>query len=99
MGEDGGINQLSPDIVLWDSHPLQLGATPLQVFVDGIPQLKDPHVSRKAPKSSAGPPSTPDFTREAEQAVKHEGLPPLEPVRRLRLGHKVREDLSSQEDE
>ncbi|KAL1674796.1 hypothetical protein EV122DRAFT_219970 [Schizophyllum commune] len=77
------------DIVLWDSHPLQLGATPLQVFVDGIPQLKNPHVSRKAPESSAGPPSTPDFTREAEQAVKHEGLPPLEPVRRLRLGHKV----------
>ncbi|KAL1701180.1 hypothetical protein EV121DRAFT_212640 [Schizophyllum commune] len=77
------------DIVLWDSHPLQLGATPLQVFVDGIPQLKDPHVSPKAPESSAGPPSTPDFTHEAEQAVKHEGLPPLEPVRRLRLGHKV----------
>ena len=89
MGEDGGINQLSPDIVLWDSHPLQLGATPLQVFVDGIPQLKDAHVFPKAPESSAGPPTTPDFTREAEQAVKYEGLPPLEPAKRLRIGHKV----------
>ncbi|KAI5891592.1 composite domain of metallo-dependent hydrolase [Schizophyllum commune H4-8] len=77
------------DIVLWDSHPLQLGATPVHVFVDGIPQLKDPHVSPKAPERATGPPSTPDFTREAEQAVKYEGLPPLEPVKRLRPGHKV----------
>lgn len=27
------------DVVLWDRHPLQLGATPLQVYVDGIAQL------------------------------------------------------------
>ncbi|KAL1686090.1 hypothetical protein GGG16DRAFT_118255 [Schizophyllum commune] len=77
------------DIVLWDSHPLQLGATPLQVFVDGIPQLKDAHVSSKALERAIGPPTPPDFTREAEQAVKYGGLPPLEPVKRLRLGHKV----------
>ena len=25
------------DVVLWDSHPLALGATPIQVFIDGIP--------------------------------------------------------------
>src|ERR1700734_3270270 len=24
------------DIVLWDSHPLALGAAPIQVFIDGI---------------------------------------------------------------
>jgi hypothetical protein len=24
------------DVVLWDSHPLALGATPIQVFIDGI---------------------------------------------------------------
>lgn len=27
------------DIVLWDSHPLSVGATPLQVFVDGKASL------------------------------------------------------------
>ena len=25
------------DVVLWDSHPLALGATPIQVFIDGVP--------------------------------------------------------------
>jgi imidazolonepropionase-like amidohydrolase len=30
------------DIVIWDSDPLSLGATPLQVFIDGIPQFEDP---------------------------------------------------------
>ncbi|KAH6879907.1 hypothetical protein B0T10DRAFT_520013 [Thelonectria olida] len=28
------------DLVVWDSHPLTIGATPLQVFVDGNAQLK-----------------------------------------------------------
>lgn len=32
------------DLVVWDSHPLSVGATPLQVFVDGIPQLDDSKV-------------------------------------------------------
>ena len=27
-------------IVIWDSHPLALGATPRQVYIDGIPQLE-----------------------------------------------------------
>ena len=27
------------DVVIWNSHPLRLGATPLQVFIDGQPQL------------------------------------------------------------
>ncbi|GAA6021304.1 hypothetical protein JCM11491_005797 [Sporobolomyces phaffii] len=31
------------DVVLWSSHPLSLGATPSQVIIDGIPQLKHPH--------------------------------------------------------
>ncbi|CAB4400218.1 unnamed protein product [Rhizophagus irregularis] len=30
------------DIVLWDSHPLDLGATPLEVYIDGIPQFDTP---------------------------------------------------------
>ncbi|KAJ2904607.1 hypothetical protein MKZ38_007586 [Zalerion maritima] len=30
------------DIVVWDSHPLSIGATPLQVYIDGVPAL-DPN--------------------------------------------------------
>lgn len=30
------------DIVLWDSHPLQVGSSPLKVFIDGIPVLDTP---------------------------------------------------------
>lgn len=30
------------DIVVWDSHPLDLGATPLEVYIDGIPQFDTP---------------------------------------------------------
>ncbi|KUJ07432.1 composite domain of metallo-dependent hydrolase [Mollisia scopiformis] len=42
------------DIVLWDSHPLSVGATPLQVFIDGRATL-DPEIvesSRTAVQSS-----------------------------------------------
>ncbi|KAF6835854.1 hypothetical protein CMUS01_05635 [Colletotrichum musicola] len=28
------------DLVVWDAHPLSIGATPLQVYIDGKPQLK-----------------------------------------------------------
>jgi hypothetical protein len=68
------------DLVVWDSHPLALGATPAQVFIDGIPQLDAPHV---VPKSEAfqGLPKVPNFDREAEEAVVFEGLPPLLPER------------------
>ncbi|GAA5872453.1 hypothetical protein JCM1840_006065 [Sporobolomyces johnsonii] len=31
------------DVVLWSSHPLALGATPQQVWIDGVPQLEKPH--------------------------------------------------------
>lgn len=37
------------DLVLWDRNPLELGATPLQVFVDGIP-LFDSHPIEQAVK-------------------------------------------------
>ncbi|EHK48366.1 carbohydrate esterase family 9 protein [Trichoderma atroviride IMI 206040] len=32
------------DIVVWDSHPLSIGATPLQVFIDGRAQLDESQV-------------------------------------------------------
>ncbi|TCD63037.1 hypothetical protein EIP91_006073 [Steccherinum ochraceum] len=64
------------DLVIWDSHPLALGATPKQVFIDGIPQLKDPHHAEK-PKAFQELPRVPNFDDEARDAVKYEGLPPL----------------------
>jgi imidazolonepropionase-like amidohydrolase len=68
------------DIVLWDSHPLALGATPKQVFIDGIAQITTPHVNPK-PASFQIVPKTPEFDQEAKDALKYEGLPPLAPRR------------------
>lgn len=68
------------DLVIWDSHPLALGATPAQVFIDGIPQLDEPHVVSK-PRIFQDLPNVPNFDREAEEAVAFEGLPPLLPER------------------
>ncbi|TDL21140.1 hypothetical protein BD410DRAFT_316586 [Rickenella mellea] len=69
------------DIVVWDSHPLSLGATPTQVYIDGIPQFSDPYTLTK-PYPFHVLPETPDFDKEAKEAVEFEGLPPLEPRRR-----------------
>ncbi|CAL1706960.1 unnamed protein product [Somion occarium] len=66
------------DLVIWDSHPLALGATPIQVFIDGIPQLSSPHVVEK-PKAFQVSPKVPNFDKEAKDTVNYEGLPPLEP--------------------
>ncbi|SMQ46056.1 unnamed protein product [Zymoseptoria tritici ST99CH_1A5] len=30
------------DVVVWDSDPLAVGATPIQVFIDGVAQFKEP---------------------------------------------------------
>lgn len=35
------------DIVVWDSDPLSVGATPVQVWIDGAPQFKHPVVLKK----------------------------------------------------
>jgi imidazolonepropionase-like amidohydrolase len=46
------------DIVVWDSDPLSLGAAPVQVWIDGAPQFKDP-VELKKPLTE---PIKPDHT-------------------------------------
>ncbi|KAJ3740867.1 hypothetical protein DFH05DRAFT_1528666 [Lentinula detonsa] len=66
------------DIVLWDSHPLAIGATPKQVFIDGVAQLEGPFVVPK-PEVLQHAPKTPDFDEETKAALKYDGLPPLEP--------------------
>ena len=68
----------SADLVLWDSHPLALGATPQQVWIDGIPQLATPHTLSK-PDAFQSLPKVPNFDAEAKEALEYDGLPPLEP--------------------
>ncbi|KAI0030405.1 carbohydrate esterase family 9 protein [Vararia minispora EC-137] len=66
------------DLVLWDSHPLALGATPQQVFIDGVQQLTSPHVVSK-PTSFQSEPETPNFDKEVNRTLAYDGLPPLQP--------------------
>lgn len=44
------------DVVLWDSHPLRLGATPTHVYIDGISQLAEPyHAKPRSPSREVAP--------------------------------------------
>ena len=56
------------DIVLWDSHPLALGATPQQVWIDGVAQINAPHLLTK-PEAFQELPKTPNFDKEREQTL------------------------------
>ncbi|CEL60594.1 hypothetical protein RSOLAG1IB_03832 [Rhizoctonia solani AG-1 IB] len=64
------------DIIIWDSHPLSLGATPQQVYIDGSPQLDEPFVLSK-PDWAQRSPQTPSWDKEAKQAKESDGLPDL----------------------
>ena len=66
----------SADIVVWDSHPLALGATPRQVYIDGIDQLEKPQPLTK-PDKFQNLPKTPNWDKEAEETVRWDGVPPL----------------------
>lgn len=57
---------------------MALGATPQQVWIDGIAQVSSPHVVPK-PKSLQRAPETPDFDKEASEVLEYDGLPPLTP--------------------
>ena len=67
------------DVVVWDSHPLALGATPKQVYIDGIPQIEKPYVTEK-PDVFQHLPKTPNFDREKNDTLRFDGLPPLAPI-------------------
>ncbi|KAJ3516436.1 hypothetical protein NLJ89_g1119 [Agrocybe chaxingu] len=69
------------DLVIWDSHPMALGATPIQVFIDGIAQLESPFTIGK-PDAFQRSPKVPNFDEEARKAITYEGLPPLLPQKR-----------------
>ncbi|KAJ6483842.1 hypothetical protein C8R47DRAFT_1217531 [Mycena vitilis] len=65
------------DLVIWYSHPLALGATPVQVYIDGIPQLESPALLAK-PHTFQEVPRTPRWEKEIARTIEYEGLPPLE---------------------
>ena len=77
------------DVVLWDSHPLHIGATPVKVWIDGILQIPVPLKTGEkggnviVGKDKDGPewrevPSVPNWDEERKQAIEWDGLPPLE---------------------
>lgn len=46
------------DIVVWDSDPLSVGATPVQVWIDGAPQFENPVVlTKQEPKPTRPDPN------------------------------------------
>ena len=53
------------DVVVWDSDPLSVGATPLQVWVDGAPQFEDTYEISKPAQSPIQPDESlaQEFTR------------------------------------
>lgn len=66
------------DLVVWNTHPLRMGATPVEVVVDGVPQLREhaPVPAAELPGSKKGEheaapkaPKAGNFTKDIE-AVK-----------------------------
>ncbi|PWY74474.1 hypothetical protein BO94DRAFT_524310 [Aspergillus sclerotioniger CBS 115572] len=51
------------DLVIWDSHPLSNGATPLQVYIDGQPTLNDT-LTTVASGHPMSPSTRPDISRD-----------------------------------
>ncbi|THH05912.1 hypothetical protein EW146_g9771 [Bondarzewia mesenterica] len=68
------------DVVLWDSHPLRVGATPKSVWIDGIMQVGEGVVvgRGKEGREWREVPQVPDWTEERRRAVEWDGVPPLE---------------------
>ncbi|KAK2466065.1 hypothetical protein APHAL10511_001707 [Amanita phalloides] len=75
------------DVVMWDSHPLQLGATPTKVWIDGVLQIPVPSRNGENNDVEVGKgkegdewqkvPRVPNWDKEREETIKWEGLPPL----------------------
>ncbi|KXN89583.1 hypothetical protein AN958_05450 [Leucoagaricus sp. SymC.cos] len=78
------------DVVMWDSHPLQLGATPTRVWIDGLLQIPVPRNKDKPVQVGIGKngerwrraPEVPNWDEERKRTVLWDGLPPLEGIKR-----------------
>lgn len=74
------------DIVIWDSHPLRLGATPTHVWIDGLLQIPVPRNKHHPVQVGVGKdreqcqraPRVPNWDKERNRTVLWDGLPPLE---------------------
>jgi len=78
------------DVVMWDSHPLQLGATPTHVWIDGLLEIPVPR-NRHHPvqvgvdkdgEQWGRAPKVPNWDKERNKTVLWDGLPPLEGAKR-----------------
>ncbi|KAI0751107.1 composite domain of metallo-dependent hydrolase [Daedaleopsis nitida] len=72
------------DLVLWDSHPLQLGACPRRVWIDGVLQVDAdrshiPVGKAKNTSTRRDPPKVPNFDVEKEKVLRYDGLLSLRP--------------------
>ncbi|KAF7332041.1 Carbohydrate esterase family 9 protein [Mycena kentingensis (nom. inval.)] len=74
------------DVVLWDINPLQIGAAPMRVWVDGQLQIplaaKNGNPVENVPvKAAEGRwariPTVPDWDKERQEAMDWEGTPPM----------------------
>ena len=58
------------DLVVWDRHPLQVGATPLQVFIDGVSSVNASQAVWESSKAlldrASQPPTRPDIENNPE---------------------------------
>ena len=66
------------DIVVWDSFPLSLGATPKQTYIDGIAQITNPHITEKPEEAQKITPAG-SYEKEAAEALATRGDPDLRP--------------------
>ncbi|ORY35366.1 hypothetical protein BCR39DRAFT_509101 [Naematelia encephala] len=66
------------DIVVWDSFPLTLGATPKQTYIDGIPQIIKPAIVSKPAEAQEISPAG-KWDKEAAEALAARGDPDLRP--------------------
>ncbi len=82
MGMDHRLGYLregyDADVVIWDSFPLNLGATPRQTFIDGIPQIEQSYQVEKKEELQVIPKSG-DYDDQAREAVTSRGDPDLRP--------------------
>lgn len=75
------------DVVIWDSHPLRLGATPVKVWIDGILQIPVPSKTGEPSNVEVGKgktddgwkkaPEVPNWDKERKKTLEWDGLPPL----------------------
>ncbi|KAI1158588.1 amidohydrolase [Nemania serpens] len=57
------------DIVVWDSDPLSVGATPVQVWIDGTAQYENPVELQKPIEASAVIPKDVSITKDDPQSI------------------------------